>query len=660
MAGVSVAIDPLLQEELASLILTDRGFANKFHRYITDDEDIKKKKIQVFSNPHIGRIVTLSHELYKKADDTFPTEGIMCSEIERLQLSKEERSVIRSLYLKLKNSKIILTKNHELHLVELIKIAKVSTYLESVMKEIKEPSNQKILKIADMCKSLVAEIEDVTFTTSDIINMESFTSIIEEYADESASNIPMGIPELDQELNGGGEGGGLSRQEVTVFISGTNDGKSLALISISANAMRAGFKVRNFAFEGKKLQTPVRYISNLTGVSSKKIDRFRSFKARNPDGSLPDFLSPEEIKAIEEGEKLFGNKFKIIHAIKNSEIEHVEAIAIEEYKKDPFDVLVIDYGQLVESVKTFHKEHELLMYVFRRLEKLAAQLNVSIQVAMQVNREGLKELSDEAAEGEEFPTYKMSHVAGGYGTLKTAGCVIAISRTKEERNLGQLRYTILKQRGGLVGVEVGIRAGFDEANLTKGPRYRYYHPVESAIGAAPDLFSNTKPTAALEKIESSVKAEVGQSFDLEKAIQGNPFFKQLSGIGGVEQVKEMIGILINLQKDEASLSEVQATLKGANEGRIEIDPEEKQELEKEFQLLRKAREEILSSDVWIMTHGPFISKNLMPFIKRVDSVANSEIFTQLKKSSDYRFEHLKNLMSLIGLIRMLKIVDFEA
>lgn len=654
--AVSVTSDPLLQEELASLILTDRGFAAKFHKHITEDADLKKKKIQVFSNPHIGRVIALVYDLYKKADDNFPSDGIVCSEIERMQIGKEERVSVKELYLKLKNKKIVLTKDYEAHLKELLVIAKVSVFCETLMKDVRDPTNEKLIAIAEMAKKFVSNIDDISFSSSDMIHMDSFVDIIEEYADSSAANIPLGIPELDRELNGGGAGGGAARQELTAWISGTNDGKSIALGSICCNAVRNGFKTRTFAFEGRKLQTPIRTISNLAQLSAKKIARYRDYRARNPDGDMKGWFSPDEIKRIEDAQEQFGKMFKIIHAIRSSEIENIESAAIEEYKKEPYDVLVIDYGQLVESLKVFHKEHELLMYVFRRFEKLAAHLNVAIHIAMQVNRDGLRDLAEEVKDGEEFPTYKMSHVAGGYGTLKTAGCVIAISRTQAERNLGQARFTILKQREGVVGVEVGIKAKFDEANMTEGERYRYYHPVDSAMGVTQDLFAKPNPT--LSKIDTGIKSEVGDTFDLQKALSMNPYFKTLSAIGGAETVKEAIAVMSALQQSQLQIEELQGTLKLANEGKMELDPEEKTEYERSLGSARKARESTLSSDDWMFTYGPYISK-LVPFIKRLDSVVNTEIYAALKRNDEEEFAHLNNLFKAMGLVKLLKIVNIE-
>lgn len=655
--GVSISSDPLLQEELASLILNDRGFAGKFHKHVTEDADLKKKKIQVFTNLHIDRIITLVYDLYKKADDNFPSDGIVCSEIERLQLSKQERESVRELYLKLKHKKIILTKDYEAHLKELLIIAKVSVFCEAVMKDAREPTNAKLLSLASLAKKFVSNIDDISFSSSDLISMDSFVDIIEEYADSSAANIPLGIPELDRELNGGGEGGGAARQEIVAWISGTNDGKSIALGSITSNAVRSGFKVRTFAFEGRKLQTPIRIISNLAQLSAKKIANYRSFRARTPDGNMSGWFSADEIKKIEDAQELYGKMFKVIHAIKSSEIENVEAAAIEEYKKEPYDVLIIDYGQLVESIKTFHKEHELLMYVFRRLEKLAAQLNVAIHVAMQVNRDGLRDLAEEVKDGEDFPTYKMSHVAGGYGTLKTAGCVIAISRTQIERNLGQARFTILKQREGIVGVEVGIKAKFDQANMTEGERYRYFHPIEAAMGASTDLFSKPNPT--LNKIENSIKSEVGaETFDLQKAISSNPYLKQLSNIGDVGMAKDIISVLTEMYNNQNKVSELQDTLKQASEGRLEIDPEERTELEKELSSVRKFKETMMGSDPWVFDYGRYIS-SLIPFIKQLDRVVNSEAYKALKENSSEEFEHLNNLFKIMGLVKLLKLIEVE-
>lgn len=515
MKNVNTSVDPLLQEELVSVMLNDHGYASKYVELInTGGQD---RSLRIFSNQNLDIITNLYTELHEKNDGAFPTKGEMCDEIIKLNRNDSDKELIRKKFLSLKERNTEKREIHERKIVETVKAAKIIGFLNKSLKLMKTVGSvTAILEYEKDMQEFLSKLELVTFKKDDVVDMTDFGALIDQFASESSNNVKIGIEKICRELNGGGENGGIARQEITVLQSGTNDGKTIASNSALANALRHGHKAVVFSLEGKRLQTPMRIISNLTKINYKKLVRYRDFINKNDANKLAGYFSKEEMDSINKAQELWSEKVRVVHAIKNCEIEYIVNKVHSLYKDDPFDLLVIDYGQLVESVREFPREDMMMQYVFRTLEKTVSDLNVAGLIPMQVNRAGMISMQNDYDNGEEYPTYKLGHVAGGYATLKTAGCVITINRTVEERKEGKLRYCIAKQREGLVGVQVGLKARFDISDVSIGEEYYYFNPTDitSQSSSKPSLMD------AFDETTSGV--------ELDKLIESNEILKRLN------------------------------------------------------------------------------------------------------------------------------------
>lgn len=585
MRNISATIDPALQEEIASVAFNDKDFASTFYRLTGGKLD----KLKLFTNPNLDLLMRILFSSYDKNEGLFPTEGEMLDEVLQLDRNDSDKKLIRDLFLKVKKRDIPKAPIHERKIVELVKSAQIVGFLNESLRTMRQASSVKdILAFESQVYSFQENLEKVTFSKDDVIDMTDFKRLIYEYASDSNSNVQIGLEKIASELNGGGENGGVARQEVTIFVAGTNDAKSIAMNSFIGNAAMKEFKSCIFSLEGKKYQAPMRFLSNISKINYKKLVRFRDFINKQNKAKLEEYFSPDELKRLDEAENLYSSRVHMVHAIKSCEIESIEARAEEIYRKEPFDLLIVDYGQLIESVKEFPREDLMLQYAFRKLEKLAAKLNVAVIVPMQVNRAGLNALQQAHDDGEEYPTYKLGHVAGGYATVKTAGCVIAISRTVEERNEGKMRYCILKQREGIVGVQWGVKANFDVMDVTTGEEYYYFNPGQITQAPPRESLMDSFDTG-----NSNVK--------IDSIIQSNDILRRFNESDLDSSDDEFIKFLSSASGLKSQIKEANDYRKGLILGNIESDnPDEEIEQIDENLIKLKARlYELVESDLFI-------------------------------------------------------------
>lgn len=488
---VVITHSPQFQKEIVSIILNNPLFASRYYSHIYKNADLKSYK-KVISVGYLEKLVDAFYTLYEKNSYVSPTLGLVQNFIQNSLMDQDDIDEICEQLKKIAAIKIDNTKLHEEELIRLAIVIKNINFYMQVSPSFKTGAAMEIYKFNDALKTHLEDCAKIQFSQNNLVDTKNFFQVINEYARDCYTNIPTGIPELDEELNGGGEFGGLGRQEVTILLSGVNDGKSLSTIAIECNALRKGYKTRHINYEGKKLQPPMRFIANLSGVHYKRLAMFRDTVQKDSSAQLEGYLTRDEFSSVLKSQDMFSNNFKIFHEIRNCDIGALETQVTEAYAEEPFDLLVIDYAQHITANHVVGAKHERLAYVFRRLEILAATLNIAIITPMQVNRAGLNELRTDSKDGVAYPVYSMDNVAEVKSAVDTAATIITYNRTPEERRFKKGRFAILKQREGRIGKQVGICSDWDTMNTTKGDRYYVgYGDDEPA--------ERSKPFAAIEK-----------------------------------------------------------------------------------------------------------------------------------------------------------------
>lgn len=648
---INSTIDPLLQEEIASCIFNDSFLAEAVYRLVFKSDFFKKSNIVVFANQHINLTVQNFFIAYEKNGLKPPTDGVVVNLIvNSTTMTPEEREHLKNSYLKIKNKKVSFSEAHESFLKDIIADAYTTSFVNQLILMYRSPKSTFLKEVRDMAKGFSKKIEDISFAESDVVNFDSIREIIEEMGRDAFRNIPTGLAELDRELNGGGEYGGCASQEITVWLAPTNAGKTFILGAVGSHAIRMGKKVRYFALEGRKYLVPSRMIANLTGISTNKIAKYREYLARNPDveGSFENYFSKEDLKKIEEADKMCRGNLSVIHAIQNSNIEYLEKRIEEEYAKDPFHVLLIDYSQLIETLDpSLKKESDISQRVFRRLEVISAKLKLVTHVASQVNRDGMTWLNEQEKQGDPFPVIQAFHVAGGISALKTAGCIISISCTTSERKSGKLRFAIIKQREGIVGVEVGIYCDFAHGRPFEGKRFRDYHPLKDLSNIGNDKEFKVRGT----KKESDNRPTDSKPYDpkeaLGKDLREDFVLKQFVGRPWTEKLAEVRSSLFKVFSAKQSLPKLEQQLKKIQSG---LESSEDNDLEKLQMEVTTRKNEIAnetddilmlrdSLDYYVKFKDHFVIK-----LKKLDIDQRMNVLTEIAKEDpeiDLFIKHLE-------------------
>ena len=488
---IVISHSPQFQKEIVSIILNNPLFASRYYSHIYKNPDLKSYK-KVISVGYLEKILEAFYSLYEKNLFSSPTIGLVENHIQNSLMDTDDIQEINENLRKISAVKIDSIRLHEEELVKLAIVVKNINFYAKTSSSFKNGNVHEIYNFNKSLKEHLEECAKIQFSKNNLVDTTNFFQIINDYARDCYTNIPTGISELDEDLGGGGEYGGIGRQEVTIILSGVNDGKSLTTVAIECNALRKGYKTRHINYEGKKLQPPMRFISNLSGVSYKKLVHFRDEVQKSSSAELEKYLTKDETIAVLKSQEAFAKNFKIFHEITNCDIEALETQVTEGYTEEPFDLLVIDYAQHITAPSVSGAKHEKLAYVFRRLEVLASKLNIAVVTPMQVNRAGLNEMRNESKDGIKYPVYSMDNVSEVKAAVDTAATIITFNRTPQERINKCGRFAILKQREGNLGKQVGIISDFSTMNVTKGERYYVGYGEETES-------EKPKPFAVLEK-----------------------------------------------------------------------------------------------------------------------------------------------------------------
>ncbi len=238
-------------------------------------------------------------------------------------------------------------------------------------------------------------------------------------------------------------GGGLAGGELGVVIAPSGIGKSWALATIGANALKAGKKVVHYTLELNENYVGLRYDTIYTGIEP---------------GKVPEH--PEIIRELVEqikGEIII--KYYPARTITSHTIQaHVQQMASLGFKPD---VIIVDYADLMSATARTDARHQELGAIYEELRGLAGELGVPIWTASQTQRSSIQ---DEVIQADK--------IAESYAKIMTADLVISISRKLEDKVHKTGRAHVIKNRFGADGqtLPMIIDAGigkieiFDEAS----------------------------------------------------------------------------------------------------------------------------------------------------------------------------------------------------
>jgi replicative DNA helicase len=259
--------------------------------------------------------------------------------------------------------------------------------------------------------------------------------------------------------------GGLAGGELGIIVAPAGIGKSWALVSIAANAVKSGKTVIYYTLELNQY-----YVAR----------RFDAFYTKIPFQNLNEEHAQEKIK--ESVETLKGELILKYYPTKSASVttisSHIEK-CISQGKKP--DLIIIDYADLIKPSKAGDKRLEL-NDIYEDLRGLAGLYNIPCWSASQANRSALE---DDIIEG--------GKVSESYNKLMIADFVMSLSRKVNDKIGGTGRFHTIKNRFGPDGMT------FQSKINTMNGQIEIYEPNSDA---AKSIAINSKDEPFVRKVLS--------------------------------------------------------------------------------------------------------------------------------------------------------------
>ena len=228
--------------------------------------------------------------------------------------------------------------------------------------------------------------------------------------------------------------GGIGNGELGVVIATTGAGKSMALVHLGAQAVKAGKTVIHYTLELADTVVASRYDSCITGIPLQEI-----------------FNKKEEI--YEEIKDISGKLIVKEYPTKSAGVEtlrnHLDKLQQQEIS---VDMIIVDYGDLLRSNSKNDEKRHQLESIYEELRGLAQENTCPVWTASQTNRSGLN-----------AEVITMEAISEAFNKCFVADFIFSISRTIQHKNSNGGRVFIAKNRNGPDGIVYPIF--MDTANV---------------------------------------------------------------------------------------------------------------------------------------------------------------------------------------------------
>jgi replicative DNA helicase len=234
--------------------------------------------------------------------------------------------------------------------------------------------------------------------------------------DTRESVISSGIPSLDGAL-----GGGFGPGELIVILAPPERGKTLTLINFAAAALYQGKKVGYLTLEISARKVARRFDLRISG---------RTFEGLKKE--------PSRIKTPLAFLRKTGCDLIIKdYSAEDPTIQDLKSFIInyQNRSKGNFDILCVDYADLIKPSKTFKTERFGIKEVYTNLRRLANEFHLPIVTASQANRKAMDK-----------KILSMEDFAEDFGKAAVADVVISICQSPEELEDELCRLYLAKNR----------------------------------------------------------------------------------------------------------------------------------------------------------------------------------------------------------------------
>lgn len=261
-------------------------------------------------------------------------------------------------------SDIETTRWHRSYLVDSARYRNASKILAEAQESFRDETGD-IGSVSLALSECAAQLEKPRKSTRDHIN-----DLVSELEDKVPTmSYGTGIYALDEIASGGVKPG-----ELMTIAAETSGGKTILLLQIALEAMRAGKHVLIFSLEMPAKKVLARFISNLAGFPIKRIKQDPNAQELHRFNAATSDISRMNVQ-VESG---------------YSDIDSIESAIREFASQGRADLVVVDYIQLVHlrNMNSNETREQHVSEITRRLKAIALQLNLALATASQLNEEG--------------------------------------------------------------------------------------------------------------------------------------------------------------------------------------------------------------------------------------------------------------------------------
>ena len=359
------------QQKLFWQLLVEPEFAEKALTMLEvsyfDDPILKKLYIICLEyQKEYDRVPNLQNNSIKQAINQFKTANNVIEE--------------ETLFAVLKNismyNQMIINKEL-LHDGDVIQAATLLFVKQQEYRKLGEFILQKTQKGDIKQKHIVGEIEENFRRITEIGQNEDDCEEVIENVDsalrkEFRKTIPTGIQAIDALT-----GGGLGKSEIGIILAPSGVGKTTALTKIANTAHELDYNVAQIIFEDTKDQVKRKHYAIWTGIPLSKMDERLEETKLKVNEKIRQYKEKGKGRLII---KRFNEDDTTMVDIKNWMISYQKKYGIV------FDLLTLDYLDLVESHKRSKDRNEAELVVVKSFERLASELNIPAWSAIQSNR----------------------------------------------------------------------------------------------------------------------------------------------------------------------------------------------------------------------------------------------------------------------------------
>lgn len=619
-----VNFDIKFQMAILKMMFYDDHFCSQMTRFLGgDDKELNKYVIFETEGLHIifKTMTGLFKEFSVRPSPPAVRQTVVDSKWTGHKTAKDE---VLQLIDKINDMQLLDDKYYRQHMTTFIKNIKIRKSLEVFKEENKKDSD----KIPSLMQTRLDDINRVSFEAESLMTLKMIPKLIEESAQSMGRAIPTGIKELDKDLHGG-----LPRDSLIVVLSGTNVGKSMFCISAGAQSLKAvdnkgenlGLKVLMIPLEGQKQESIMRFASCLTGIEFGKL--------------INNLLSDEERAILKKTlEEFDETRLQVLNMLDfNVTVESLMAVCAEKYKEFKFDVLIVDYGQLLSTVQQTEGHRFTMAVVFRGLAALARKFNCVVMSPAQATRQGQENLTESnpnRRNNDKLPVLRSADISEAFEIARVAGVILSLNMTDEERAEKKLRVFLEKQRHGVKDKVYGLITDYSRCNLITG---QVYNPRSNMMDV-----SALDAQLKVDKANSSATVSIDSGAPKKETFSLASWFGEGSSLDQLANRQKLSGLIDliknNRLKMKAKIEEMQQAK--------EEDPFTIQDEGSIFFTLRSEYEDLEQESKKSIVEFKELFESSYPGSKK----ENIEILTQMstkQKESGAKAEEIKKIEDMI-------------